>query len=102
TVGGASSTPGTTQATAGSQGTIQPIPSSATTPSVALTATPGAVRLVLNKSSYAAGGSATVSIENGLDARIAVTDHHTDCTYVQLQHFVAGSWKPVDLCKLLS
>jgi len=44
----------------------------------------------------------TVTIENGLSKKIAVTDHHTDCTYVELQQLVNGSWQPVGLCKGLS
>jgi hypothetical protein len=43
-----------------------------------------------------------VAIENGLGAQIAVTNHHTNCSYVQLEQLVAGVWQPVELCKLMT
>jgi hypothetical protein len=67
-----------------------------------VTAAPGVVRLVPDKTSYTAGSSAIVTIENGLGVKIAVTDHHTNCTYVQLEQLSADTWKPVELCKLLT
>jgi hypothetical protein len=89
-------TPGTVQRSSTSLGTTTPTASSAST------ASPGAVRLVLNQTANVAGSSMTVRIENGLSTKIAVTDHHTDCTYVELQQLVHGSWQPVGLCKGLS
>jgi hypothetical protein len=86
---------------AGTQGTVQPI-TTAPTPTQPSTALFGAVRLALDKTSYTAGSSAMVTIENGLSKKIEVTDHHTNCTYVQLEHLSAGTWKPVALCKLLT
>ena len=56
------------------------------------------MQLVLNKTAYPPGSSAIVTIENGLGVKITVTDHHTDCTYVQLEHFVGG-WQLVAPCR---
>jgi hypothetical protein len=60
------------------------------------------VVLVLDKTSYAPGATIVVSIKNGLSSRIMVTDHHTNCTYVDLQQQVAGQWQPVGECKLMT
>ncbi len=104
TAGGTDSTSGTTVVTAGTQGTLHPLTTATTTPSAskASTAVPGAVRLMLDKTSYTAGSPVMVTIENGLGTKIAVTDHHTNCTYVQLEQLVVGTWKPVALCKLMT
>jgi hypothetical protein len=73
-----------------------------TQPASTTTATPGGVRLLLDKSAYAPGDKILVSIENGLSVSIKVTDHHTDCTYVVLQQQQAGSWQAIGLCKLMT
>jgi hypothetical protein len=33
---------------------------------------------------------------------IMVTDHHTSCTYVDLQQQAGGQWQPVGECKLMT
>jgi hypothetical protein len=66
------------------------------------TAAPGGVRLTLDKASYAPGNSVVVTIENGLAKAITVTDHHTNCTFVQLEVQVAGSWRSVGDCRLMT
>jgi hypothetical protein len=66
------------------------------------TAAPGGVRLTLDEASYAPGDSVIVTIENGLAKAITVTDHHTNCTFVQLEVQVSGSWRPVGDCKLMT
>jgi hypothetical protein len=67
------------------------------------TATPGAVRLVLDKVTYAPGDPVAITIENGLSVKIVVSDHHTGCTSVQLEKLVLGSWQPAGgVCKLLT
>jgi hypothetical protein len=101
---GASSTSNSNGTYTGTPGTVQSLPNtsighSTPTSSSGSTAISGAVRLVLNQAAYAAGSSAIVTIENGLSEKIAVTDHHTDCTYVQLEQLIDGSWQPVGLCK---
>jgi len=100
---GASSKPNANGSYSGTTGTVQPSSRSLGTPiptgGSGTGAPPGAVRLVLNQAAYAGNSTATVKIENGLTEKIAVTDHHTDCTYVELQKLVNGSWQPVGLCK---
>jgi hypothetical protein len=85
-------------------GTPTPIArsTSGTQPASTTTATPGGVRLLLDKSAYAPGDNVLVTIENGLSSSIEVTDHHTDCTYVVLQQQQAGTWQPIGLCKLMT
>ena len=98
------STPGSSVVITGAPGTVQAIVPSTATPGAksAATAIPGAVRLVLDKTAYVPGSSAIVTIENGLGVKIVVTNHHTNCTYVQLeQQAAAGTWQMVDFCKLL-
>jgi hypothetical protein len=78
-----------------------------TTPSAAsrgpsATGTSGKVTLLLDKTSYAPGSAAIVTIENGLSSQIVVTDHHTSCTYVQLEQQVAGQWQQVGKCRLMT
>ncbi len=73
-------------------------PSTDSTP----TAAQGAVRLLLDKPTYRPGDKVVVSIENGLHAEIRVTNHHTDCGYTDLQHFVGGMWAPIGTCKVLT
>jgi hypothetical protein len=80
----------------------QPVSTPATQPVSTATATPGGVRLLLDKSAYAPGDNVQVTIENGLSVSIKVTDHHTDCTYVVLQQQQADSWQPIGLCKLMT
>jgi hypothetical protein len=60
------------------------------------------VALVLNHTSYAPGSAAIITISNGLTTKIVVTDHHTDCTYVQLEQLVAGQWQLLGQCKLMT
>jgi hypothetical protein len=109
-----STTPGAeaTVAVNGTPGTLHPVAtcaalgSPACMPSPTATASeiapPGAVRIVLDQTSYAAGDTARVSIENGLSVKIAVSDHHTDCTYVVLEQFLGGMWQPIGTCKLMT
>lgn len=87
--------------------TAQPLPTPSSTVSPGAsgttgTATPGKVSLVLGTTSPAAGNVITVTVENGLSAGIAVTDHHTNCTYLQLQKEVSGTWQPIGDCKLMT
>jgi hypothetical protein len=60
------------------------------------------VTLALDKSTYAPGSAAIVTIQNGLSSKIAVTDHHTSCSFVQLEQMVAGVWQPVGKCPLMT
>ncbi|MGO8949707.1 MAG: hypothetical protein ACLQUY_19050 [Ktedonobacterales bacterium] len=105
TTGAAAPTPGATVVVHGTQATTTRLPSSTAVPAAtaaATTATSGAVQLVLDKTAYAPGSTAVVTIENGLGMKITVTDHHTNCTYVQLEQQVAGVWQPVELCKSMT
>ena len=83
-----------------------PTPSSTVTPgggSSIATATPGAVRLMLDKAAYAPSDPVLVTIENGLNMKIVVSDHHTGCTSVQLEKLAQGSWQSAGgVCKLLT
>jgi hypothetical protein len=96
--------PGTTVVVNGTPGTVRIVPSTTPSPSQSSVtpATSGKVTLVLDKTSYAPSSAAIVTIENGLGSKIVVTDHHTSCTYVQLQQQVAGQWQPVGQCKLMT
>lgn len=88
----------------GTPGTVQVVPSRAVTPSPS-SGTPdtsGTVTLLLDKTAYAPGSAANVTISNGLATKIVVTDHHTTCTYVQLEQQVAGQWQPVGTCTLMT
>lgn len=80
-----------------------PAPSSTITPggpSSTGTAAPGSVRLTLDKASYAPGDRVVVTIANGMSSPIVVSDHHTSCSYVQLQKQQPGTWQPVGACPL--
>ncbi|HEY7348985.1 MAG TPA: hypothetical protein VH599_11800 [Ktedonobacterales bacterium] len=61
---------------------------------------PGAVTLVLNKSSYGPGETIEVTIKNGLKTEIFAADHRTSCTLVQLQRLESGTWHSEGFCKL--
>jgi hypothetical protein len=104
TPAGTNPSPGTTVVVHGTPGTVHAVPSSTPSPSPGSVApvTSGTVKLVLDKTSYAPGSAAVVTIENGLATQIVVTDHHTSCTYVQLEQQVAGQWQPVGECKLMT
>ncbi|HZR42224.1 MAG TPA: hypothetical protein VFB12_19045 [Ktedonobacteraceae bacterium] len=75
--------------------TSKPVPTGVqTTPST------GAVRLLLNKSSYAPYETITVTIQNGFATPITTTDHQSGCTMVLLQMQDAkGSWQMQGLCR---
>ncbi|PWT70471.1 MAG: hypothetical protein C5B60_12080 [Chloroflexi bacterium] len=101
---GANPSSGTAVVVNGGPATVQAASSSTPSPSPS-SATPdtsGEVVLVLDKTSYAPGATIVVTIKNGLSSRIMVTDHHTNCTYVDLQQQVAGRWQPVGECKLMT
>lgn len=108
--GGAGSSGGTepsTEATvevSGTAMTAHPLstPTSSGHPGITATAAPGKVSVVLGTTSPAAGDIITLTIANGLSTGIAVTDHHTNCTYVQLQKEVSGTWQPIGDCKLMT
>jgi hypothetical protein len=88
----------------GTSGTAEALPSITASPNTS-TGTPdasGKVTLILDKTFYTPGGTVMVTIENGLSTKIVVTDHHTDCTYVQLEQLVSGQWQPVGECKLMT
>jgi hypothetical protein len=104
TSAGANPSPGTTVVVNGTPGTVHAVSSTTPSPSPGSVTpvTSGKVTLVLDKTSYAPSSAAIVTIENGLGSKIVVTDHHTSCTYVQLQQQVAGQWQPVGQCKLMT
>src|SRR5581483_9734207 len=94
----AASTPtpaATSASTAVATPTSKPVPTGVqTTPST------GAVRLLLNKSSYAPYETITVTIQNGFATPITTTDHQSGCTMVLLQMQDAkGSWQMQGLCR---
>jgi hypothetical protein len=101
---GANPSPGTTVVVNGTTATAQAVPSTIASPtsSSGIPDTSGKVTLALDKTSYAPGNTAIVTIGNGLSTKIVVSDHHTDCTYVQLQQQVAGAWQVVGECKLMT
>jgi hypothetical protein len=104
TPAGTNPSPSTTVVVHGTPGTVHAVPSTTASPS-ASSGTPdtsGTVTLVLDKTSYAPSSAAIVTISNGLGSQIVVTDHHTNCTYVQLELQVAGQWQPVGECKLMT
>lgn len=57
------------------------------------------VRVTLDKAGYSAGGTAVVTIANGLTATISTTDHKTNCSIVQLEQLVGGAWQAVAPCR---
>lgn len=77
----------------------QPTNTSSTDPTQ--TSAQGVVRLLLDKPAYRPGDKVVVSIENGLNTEIGVTDHHTDCGYTDLQYFAGGTWVPIGACKVM-
>jgi hypothetical protein len=101
---GGNPSPGTTVVVNGTTATAQVVPSTTASPTSSSDThdTSGKVTLVLDKTSYAPGSTAIVTIGNGLSTKIVVSDHHTDCTYVQLQQQVAGAWRLVGECKLMT
>lgn len=104
TPAGTNPIPGTTVVVNGTPGTVHAVSSTTASPgqSSVTPVTSGKVTLVLDKTSYAPSSAAIVTIENGLGSKIVVTDHHTNCTYVQLEQQVAGQWHPVGQCKLMT
>lgn len=90
-----------TTGTAGSTptGTATAAPTAGTTPTGG-NPTPGAVTLVLNKSSYGSSQPIEVTIKNGLKTMIWAANHQTDCTLVQLQYQENGEWRAVGTCRL--
>lgn len=87
------------QTAAGTTGTPTGTATAGATPTGG-TPTPGAVTLVLNKSSYASSQPIEVTIKNGLKTSIWATDHQTNCMLVQLQHQENGGWRAVGTCRL--
>ncbi len=77
-------------------------PSRLPTATTATGAKPGGVRVVLDKTAYAPGDPVTVTIENGLSVQIEVTDHHTNCTFVELEQQQSGTWQLIGACKLMT
>jgi hypothetical protein len=90
-----------TAGTAGSTptGTAAAAPTAGKTPTGG-SPTPGAVTLVLDKSSYGPNQPIEVTIKNGLKTMIWAADHQTDCMLVQLQHQENGAWRAVGTCRL--
>lgn len=91
------------QTAAGTTGTPGSTPTGTATAGATPTGgspTPGAVTLVLNKSSYVSSQPIEVTIKNGLKTMIWAADHQTDCTLVQLQHQENGEWRAVGTCRL--
>ena len=89
--------------TSGSAGTPVNSPMNSptgTTTAVGGTPPPGAVTLVLNRSSYGPGETIKVTIENGLKSMIISADHHSDCTLVEVQRQSGGAWQTVAPCRL--
>lgn len=62
------------------------------------TAAPGPVRLILGQSQFHPGDLVTVTIENGLAHAISATDHHSNCSLIQLEKLVNGAWQPLGKC----
>ena len=106
TPAGTNPSSGTTVVVHGTPGTVHAVPSTTASPSPGsgsiTPVTSGKVTLVLDKTSYALSSAARVTIENGLSSKIVVTDHHTNCTYIQLEQQVAGQWRPVGKCTLMT
>jgi len=104
TPAGTNPSSGTTVVVHGTPGAAHAVPSTTASQSPssgsATPVTSGKVTLAPDKTSYAPNSAATVTIENGLSSKIVVTDHHTNCTYIQLEQQVAGQWRPVGQCTL--
>jgi hypothetical protein len=92
---GAAGTP-----TSGPTETASPVPPTAS-PSTGGTPTPGAVTLVLNKSSYRPDDTIEVTIKNGLATDIFPLGQHTNCMFIQLEFLDNGVWKDEGSCRLV-
>jgi hypothetical protein len=86
--------------TSGPTGTATSVPTTGSTPTGS-TPTPGAVTLILSKSSYKPGEAIEVTIKNGLSTTIFAIGQHTDCMFVQLERLDNGVWKAEGSCRLV-
>jgi hypothetical protein len=66
------------------------------------TITPGSVTVTTDHTLYSSNESIRVTISNGFAVTIYATDHHTACSYVDLQHLENGSWQVVGKCALMT
>jgi hypothetical protein len=93
-----SSTGGGTNATP----TSTRVPSPAVTKTPFPTATTGAVSLSIGATSYHPTDTISVTLSNQSTQAIYFPDHLTNCTVIQLQRQVHGSWENVNACPLLT
>jgi hypothetical protein len=81
---------------------ITPAPQRSVTPPTsatpATTATSGPVTLALGKPQYAPADTIVVTIHNSLATPIFARDERSDCTLVDLERWVNGSWQAVAPC----
>ena len=78
-------------------GAITPTPRTSATPPTsatpATTATAGPVTLALGKPQYAPADTIVVTVHNDLATPIFARDERSDCTLVDLERWVNGSWQ---------
>ena len=60
--------------------------------------TPGQVGLGLGKIHYAVNEAMVVTILNGLTTPITASDHHSDCSLVDVQILTNNTWQTVGKC----
>ena len=59
------------------------------------------VTLQVGATSYTPGSSISVTIKNLSGQTVYFADHRTNCTVLQVERQVSGSWVPVAPCKLM-
>jgi hypothetical protein len=82
--------------------TLTPVPSPAVTKPPFPTATTGVVSLRVGAMSYYPTETISVTLSNQSTQAIYFPDHLTNCTVIQLQRQVHGTWKDVNACLLLT
>ena len=76
-----------------------PTTTSTPQPNIGASATPGQVKLVLDKSHYALNDAITVTIANGLSSTIFASAYYTNCTLVMLELKMGTTWVPQGICR---
>ena len=83
-------------------GALTPTPKSRVTPHTsatpATTATSGPVAVAVDEPQYTPADTIVVRIHNGLATPIFARDERSDCTLVDLERWVNGSWQVVAPC----
>jgi hypothetical protein len=78
------------------------VPSPAATKTTLPTAPAGVVSLSVGAMSYHSTDTISVTLSNQSTQAIYFPDHLTNCTVIQLQRQVQGTWENVNICLLLT